>query len=228
MNDFISAIVAGLEALPPVLSACILLAVGWPAALLARWLVGGALRLVRFDKLGEKAGLAEFLRKGKVRYSSSKLAAVIAYWIALLVVLLQVARILDRSIYDAISGKLAAALPNLAAGLLVGVVGYLIVSFIANFVLTIALNASWPGARLLSKSIKLLGAIIVATMALEQIGLGRSLVDFIFEISLAAICAAAALAFGLGCKDLARDAFLRLLRNLREQDRGSKGTDLEG
>lgn len=39
---------------------------------------------------------------------------------------------------------------------------------------------------------------------------------------------AAALAFGLGCKDIARDAMLRFLRNLREKGRAEKGPDLEG
>ena len=37
-----------------------------------------------------------------------------------------------------------------------------------------------------------------------------------------------ALAFGLGCKDIARSSMERWLRELRERERMTKGTDLEG
>jgi hypothetical protein len=228
MNELLDRLGTVWAAIPVPLSAILVLVVGWLAALAIRLIVSKFLVLVRFDKAGAKTGLSEFLRKGNVKYSPSRLAGVIAYWIALLAAFLEVARILDLDIYIAISGKLVQALPNLVAGFLIAVVGYLIVAFIANFILTIALNASVPSARLLSRFIKLLGLVVVVVMALGQIGLGRSIVEFIFQILLAAIAFGAALAFGLGCKDLARDTLLKTIRNLRERDRGSRGSDLEG
>lgn len=228
MSDFMDRFLELWSSIPAPVEAIIVLVAGWLAAYALRFIVSKLLTLVRFDKLGAKAGLADFLRKGHVRYTPSKLAGVIAYWVALLSVFLGVARILDLDIYLALSGKLVQALPNVFAGLLVAIVGYLVVSFIANFVLTIALNASISSARLLSKAIKWFGVIIVVTMALEQIGLGRSIVEFIFQILLAAVAFGSALAFGLGCKDMARDLLQKVIRNLREQERGSKGSDLEG
>jgi hypothetical protein len=228
MNDFIDRFEAIWVTIPAPLAAIIVLAIGWLAASAIRLIITKLLLLIRFDKLGTKTGLSEFLRKGNVKYSPSKLAGVIVYWIALLAVFLGVASILDLNIYLALTGKLVQALPNIATGLLIAIVGYLIVSFIANFILTIALNASVPSARLLSRTFKWLGVIIVVTMALEQIGLGRSIVEFIFQILLAAFALGGALAFGLGCKDMARDLLKKIIHNLREQERGSKGADLEG
>jgi hypothetical protein len=229
VNEILEGIAGAWASLPAAAAALIVLAGGWLGAFALRFAVAKLLQLARFDRLSDRTGLSEFLRKGNVKYSPSKLAGAIAYWIALLAVFLEVARRLDLDIYLAISGKLAAALPNLAAGLLVAVVGYLIVTFIANFTLTIALNASLPHARLLSRAIKWLGAVVVVTMALEQIGLGRSIVEYIFQAMIAAIALGAALAFGLGCKDMARDALQRGLRNLREREReGQGGSDLEG
>ena len=228
MNDIIEQFNSIRATIPAPVLAIIVLVVGWLAACAIRFIFSKLLRLVRFDKFSVKTGLSEFLRKGNVKYSPAKLAGTIAYWIALLIVFLQVAKIIDQDIYNALSGRLSQALPNIAAGLLVVVVGYLLVSFIANFILTIALNASIPSARILSRAIKWLGVIVVVTMALEQIGLGRSIVEFIFQILLAAVALGAALAFGLGCKDMARDALQRIIRNLREQERGSSGSDLEG
>jgi hypothetical protein len=68
----------------------------------------------------------------------------------------------------------------------------------------------------------------VLSLALDQLNLSRSLITTLFQILFAAAAFAAALAFGLGCKDLARDAMQRLLRNLREKERAEKGSDLEG
>jgi Conserved TM helix. len=228
MRDIANTIDSLWSALPAPVAALIVLALGWLASYLLRFVVSKFLQVVRFDKISAKTGFSEFLRKGHVEYSPSNLIGVIFYWLALLMVFLQVAKLLDVGIYNALSESLVKALPNIVAALLIMVVGYLIVSFIANFVLTIALNASVPSARVLSKAIKWLGVVIIATMALEQLGLGRTIVEFIFQVTIAAVVFGIALAFGLGCKDLARDAFKRIVRNLREQDRGARGSDLEG
>jgi hypothetical protein len=214
--------------LPAPLAALLILLFGWLAALAIRFIVAKLLLLIRFDSIGAKTGLSEFLRKGNVKYSPSRLAGVIVYWVALLAVFLEVARVLDLDIYLALSSRIVQAVPNIVSGFLIAIVGYLIVSFIANFILTIALNASFPSARFLSRFIKWLGVVIVVTMALEQLGLGRSIIEFIFQISLAAIAFGAALAFGLGCKDMARDMLQKIIRDLREHERSARGPDLEG
>jgi hypothetical protein len=70
--------------------------------------------------------------------------------------------------------------------------------------------------------------VLVLSLALEQLNLSRSLLTSLFQILFAAAAFGTALAFGLGCKDIARDAMLRFLRNLREKERAEKGSDLEG
>lgn len=214
--------------LPPLLHALVVLAFGWLAALALRFLVSRVLMAIRFDRMGDKTGLSEFLRKGHASYTPSRLVGVIVYWITLLAALLELLRIIDAGIYKAFSDKLVQALPNLVAGILIILVGSLVVSFIANFALTIALNASIPNARLISKTIKYLGVVVVVMAALGQVGLGKSIMDFVFEVLFGAIALGAALAFGLGCKDIAHDSMQRFLRNLREKGRSGQGSDLEG
>jgi hypothetical protein len=103
-----------------------------------------------------------------------------------------------------------------------------VVSFIGNFVMTVARNAAYPHARLVARAVKIVGIVLVLGLALEQLDLSRSLIIALFQILFAAAAFGAGLAFGLGCKDLARDAMLRFLRNLRERERAGKGPDLEG
>ena len=54
------------------------------------------------------------------------------------------------------------------------------------------------------------------------------MISTLIQILFAAIVFGAALAFGLGCKDLARDAFTRVLQSLREKKRTDGRADLEG
>jgi len=228
MDEILVRAAGFIDSMPSFLEAVFVLGGGWVAAVVIRFVLSRLLAVARFDRLGERTGLSDFLRKGGVEYRPSSLAGVIAYWATILAAFLWAARILDLDIYLALAGKLAQALPNLAAGILVSVVGYLAVTFLSNFVLTIALNASVQGARLIAKAIKWLGLVIVFTMALEQLGLGRGIVEFVFEALIAALALGAALAFGLGCKDMAQGALKRFMQSLREKERGERGSDLEG
>ena len=76
--------------------------------------------------------------------------------------------------------------------------------------------------------VKIAGYILVAGLALTQVDLGRTLISTMVQILFAAVAFGLALAFGLGCKDLARDAASRWLQNLREKRRSDGRSDLEG
>jgi len=228
MNEFGERLLGIWSALPSSLKALIALSFGWACAALARFLVSGVLTLARMDVLAERTGFAEFLRKGNVRYSAAKLGGAIAYWLVLTMTLVGSAKILDVEIVSALGENLKEILPGLAAAIFVTLVGFIVVAFVSNFAKTIARNAAIPNAGLVARSIKYIGDFIVVLMALDQIGFGGSLLSTMALVLFAAIVFGFALAFGLGCKEMAGKAFEKFLRDLRERDRGSKGTDLEG
>jgi len=216
------------QALPRPVAAVVILAAGWLVAKAARFLVGGLFRLARFDAMSAKTGFSEFLRKGHVGYAPSKLMGTLAYWIVLMLVFLRSARELDDALFTTLTGHLADLVPSILAGVLVLVIGAILMGFTSNFVLTLARNAGMPNANLLSRSIKYAGNALIAAIAFEQMGLGQTIISSMFLVFLAAAAFGTALAFGLGCKDLARDAMIRFIGMLKERGRESKGTDLEG
>lgn len=228
MSGFFEALDAFWAALPKPVAAAVVLLAGWAMAIFARFILTRILVLAKFDKMSEKTGFGEFLRKGGVSYSPSKLVGTIAYWAALIVTLILASAELDIAAVNDISKRIFESLTSWLAALLIVVVGAIIVSFLSNFVLTIARNAAVENSRLLAKAIKWAGNILVAALALDQIGLGKSIISGMLGIIFAAIALGLALAFGLGCKDMARDAMQRFMRNLREKGRGTQGTDLEG
>jgi hypothetical protein len=228
MDAFFAKVAELWGGLPRPVAAVIVLAAGWGAAILLRLLCSRLLAAMKFDKFSERTGLKEFLRKGGVEYSPSRLVGVILYWIVIIVVLILSALALDVRIVDELSGRIAAQLPAILSAALVTGVGLVLVGFLANFAATISRNAGFPSARLLSRIIRWAGYVFIVSIALDQMGIGRNLVGPVFLIVLGAVALGAAIAFGFGCKDMAREAMDRFIRTMMERSRDGGGGDMEG
>ncbi len=228
MHELVSAVSTFLTSLPPVVRALLVLGGGWLAAFVLRWALTWLLDLVRFNRACDRLGISDFLRKGQARHRPSRLVGLLAYWTVLLVALLQMSRILDIKVVTTFSDRLASTVPGLLAGLFIGIIGLVVVSFIGNFVMTVARNAGFAYAALLARVVKVAGYVLVIGLALEQVDVSRTIVSVLLQLLFAAVVFGLALAFGLGCKDLARDAASRWLQNLRERRRADGRPDLEG
>ncbi|PKL75199.1 MAG: hypothetical protein CVV27_16625, partial [Candidatus Melainabacteria bacterium HGW-Melainabacteria-1] len=161
-------------------------------------------------------------------HSPSKLVGILAYWVLMVIVLSNTVARLDKGAASSISIWISSALPILIATCIIVVIGIVVVTFLSNFFITIARNAAVHNPVPIGKAIKYIGFIVVATMAMEQLGLGQTIVSTIFILLFAAAALGLALAFGIGCKDMARKFMEDFIRNLQEKERVRRGTDLEG
>jgi len=227
-NDIIESIKVFFNALPPIAGAFITFFIGWLIARFARFLAPKLLALLRFDRFSEKTGITGFLKKGNVGHSPSKLVGLLLYWFLMIIVLSNTVARLDLGAASSISTWISSALPrSIAAGIIV-VIGIVVVIFLSNFFITIAKNAAIHSPVLIGKAIRYIGFIVVATMALDQLGLGQTIISTIFVLLFAAVAFGLALAFGLGCKDMAKKFMEDFIRNIQEKGRVKHGTDLEG
>lgn len=87
--------------------------------------------------------------------------------------------------------------------------------YIANLVQMIVRSAAGANGRFLGSAARVVIIILAAAMALGQLGLAENIVNMAFGISLAAIAFAAALAFGLGSRDIAGREVDKLLTDWR-------------
>lgn len=216
------------DGLPPIAGAFLVSLLGGFLAVVVKHLFPKILRLLRFDRLCEKTGIVGFLRKGNVAHSPSDLLGILAFWCIMVLVLSNAVARLDESMAKSLALWLGSALPKTLAAGIVLVIGVVFVTFLSNFFVTVARNAAVQNPILLGRVLKTVGVVVVATMALEILGLGRTILPTILLVLCAAVALAFALAFGLGCKDLARKALEEFLRNLQERERSRHGTDLEG
>jgi hypothetical protein len=197
--------------LPGALVLIVLLAGALIVAVVFRYVVLRALRGLEFDRRADLLGVSALAEWSPAR-SPSQLIAAAVYWTILLIGLLIGLTALDAAIPSQFALTVFQYLPHLAAAVLIMVVGGLLARFLARAVLIGAVNMQIQSARLLSLAVKWLVLIVAAAMALEHVGIGRTILLMAFGIVFGGIVLAIALALGLGAKDVVSRALARQLR----------------
>lgn len=203
--------------LPGALVFLVLLVSALVVAFVVRYALRRALNGLDFDRRAELFGvsLAGWTRSG----SASNLVASAAYWTVLAVGLLLGLTALDAALPSQFALSVLEYVPHLLAALAILVAGSVIARFLARAILIESVNMGVQYARLLSLTVKWLVLIVAAAMALDHIGIGRTVLLLAFGILFGGVVLAIALAVGLG----ARDAVTRALdRQLREPARDDK------
>jgi hypothetical protein len=209
----------GADLLPVIVAVAIVLVAGLLLAWLVEVLVRNGLRAVGFDRIARRPQVADTLRRAGFWQSPSGLAGQVVRWVMVVLTLMGALSILSAEATDAVLSALVGYLPRLAAGLLLFVAGYALSTFVARTVLLWAVNAGIRGARWLAGGVQLLVGVFFAALALENLGFGREIALVVLAILLGGAVFAAALAYGLAGKDLARQSLDRMTREAREEDR---------
>ena len=203
--------------LPGALAFLVLLFGALVVAVVLRYAVQRMLTGLDFDRRAELLGVS--LSMWTTSRSASTLIASILYWTVLAVGLLLGLTALDAALPSQFAVSVLQYVPHLLAALLILIVGAVVARFLARAVLIGAVNMGVQSSGLLSLTVKWLVLIVAAAMALDHIGIGRTVLLLAFGIVFGGVVLAASLAVGLG----ARDAVGRALdRALREPSRDDK------
>lgn len=186
--------------LPGVLASLMLMLMALVLAILARLAIGRTLRGLEFDRRAEQFGPG--LVGWPTATSPSLLVARLVFWMILVLGLLVSLTALNAAIPSRLALSVFQYLPNLLAALLILVVGTVAARFFARSVLIGAVNMQIRSARLLSLAIKWTVLIVTVAMALDHLGIGRSILLLAFGIIFGGMVFAIALAVGLGARDV--------------------------
>ena len=102
------------------------------------------------------------------------------------------------------------------------VLGFVLSNFLGRAALIAAVNAGIKRAGMAGRFVKLVVFVLSATMAMEQLGIGRDTVLITFAIVFGDIVLALSIAFGFGGRDLARKY---LERNMGHEHGPDKDND---
>ena len=186
-----------------ILLVIIILIIGWSISKLIKALVTKGLKAVKLDELSEKIGLAELLGKGGITYSLSDLIGVIFYWLALLVSFMVAINAVGLTVAADLLNKVVIYVPNVIAAIFILILGMFVATLFKNIVKTAVNNAGMSQGNFLSKIVEIVVVVFAALISLEQLGIGVKVTEITWSIIMGSMGLALALAFGLGCKDIA-------------------------
>jgi hypothetical protein len=193
------------------LLALVVLAVGWALARLAGALVLWLLRVARFND-----GMRGLLGPGSGtdRWEPAVLASRLVFATLLALAVVLAADALGMDLANSVGSRLRDVLPRVVAAMIVLGVGSIGAMVLGEVALRLLAGAGVRHARLRGRVVGgvLMGFAVL--LALEQLGIAAQLIVALGITAVAAVGFAAALAFGLGCRDLARDFVVEYLRSL--------------
>jgi len=205
--------------LPGLLGALLILLFGWVLARFVRLVVFRALLAIRFDMASDKAGIDEMLFRADIKQGPAELVAVLAQWLVMLIAIMTAVNTLGLSSVSDLLGQVLLYLPKVIAAVVVVILGLYFASFLAGVIRTAAANAGLGEAPVLASLTRYAVVAFTAAVTLEELGIAPALVRSAFVILFGAVALALALAFGLGCQDVAREWLIRYLDSARTRKR---------
>jgi hypothetical protein len=189
--------------LPRVLATLSIVLVGWLLALLFGLLTRKVLGWIRLERLSERTGTADLLKKADLP-PANRLAGTVVFWLVFVGFLLSGLDALGFRGVDGLFSDFVRFIPRLVVAVLVLIVGFLVANFAWRACLLAGVNANLTGSRLLAGGVRVLIVVLTAAMALEQIGIARGVVLAAFAITFGAVMLSVAIAFGIAAAGLAR------------------------
>ncbi len=203
--DSLAAVLPGLIAMTLVMALSLL------AALAVRLGLKRALGGLGFDRRCRQWGF-DGLLDWSPGGSPTQLLSRLAFWLVLLLGVGLALGALGGSTADELARKLLDWLPNVAAAGVIFVAGLFAARFLERSVLVSAVNLHIRSGRLLALGVRWLVVVLAATMALEHVGIGGTILTLSFGILFGGIVLALSLAVGLGSREVVSRTWERRIR----------------
>jgi hypothetical protein len=191
----------------------LVLIAGYVIGRLTKGVVSGLLTGIRFDAFVQSVGirLPEGAKSPSEQMGQLTLVVVMYYAV------MEASKILGLTLVADVLRNFLSFAGNIGAGLAIFVLGLYLAQVAAN-----AVRASGMGqANLLAGLTRAVVLIFVGAIALRQMGIADEIVVIAFGLLMGAVAVAAALAFGLGGREVAARELENWLSRLRSNDRSS-------
>ena len=213
ITSFRDAFAMVLGAIPRILAFIIIVAIGWFVSSLLAKGVTGLLRVIRFDELMQRSGLADFMNKMGTGIDSVGIVAGVVKWIVRVVVLLVAFDALGLPAVSDVMRQLLLWLPNLVVAIFVLFIGGIAARALGNIVRGATAEGGFSNPETLANVTRTTVWAFAVVVAINQLGIATNLINTLFTGFVGALAIACGLAFGLGGRDLAS----RTLENWYDQ-----------
>ncbi len=203
---------AGRGALELVIALLVML-LGWGVATLVSTLLRNLLRALKFDEaVGRLLGA-----RAAVRHEPAAVVGWAAYWVILAGAAVLALEVLGLSLASSVGDRLSEVVPRIVTSAVLFAVGSLIAMVAGGITRRFLESADIRAAALQGQVVSAVLTGFAALLALEQLGFAAQFVMALGIAAVATVGLGLALAFGLGCRDLARDFVVEYLRSLDDE-----------
>jgi len=204
--------------LPNFLTSLFILLVGILLGFLVKNLFSKIFRIIGIDKVSVRSGLGELMKKGGFKDTVSVLLARLIGWLTIVIFAGISMSALNVPAVEGLLERFFLYLPNIFVAAVILLFGYLLGNFFGRAALIASVNAGVRFSSLVCRSVKYTIFVLSATMALEQLGIGKETVVISFAIIFGGIVLALAISFGLGGRDIAKEYLEKKIRCDEKKD----------
>lgn len=206
IREAFSNLIAGLvNFVPSLITGLIILFIGWLISRFVSTLVKRLAERIGLEKILDRAGLGDGLKRAGLKQSPAGLAATLVYWIIFPNFLLISLEIIGLQAAIEPLRNLIAFLPSILVALITFVAGAMIAQLIGQAVQGAMAGMGIEFHEALGNIVRMLLMVVLVIIVVQQLGLDTSLLNTTFINLLTLAVAGLALAFGLGGKDVARN-----------------------
>src|SRR5215204_3710189 len=206
-----------LSYLPQLVGAIIILIIGYVVAKVLQAVVGRVLRGVGFDGWMERGGIKQFFDRAQTNHTPATILGLLVFWFVFIIALTMATDALGIPQVSAVLGELIAYIPSIIAAILI----LILAALLANFLSGIVRGAT--GSDLLASIARYAIIVYAVFAAITQLGIAVELTAPTFLILLGAVALAAAIAFGIGGREVARDILEKAYNRSSDEVEGGSG-----
>lgn len=190
--------------LPAILSALLLLLVGWIFARIGQALIIRLLRRLGLDTLADRTGIARGLIAIGVHNTLSFVLARITYWLILIFfILLALGALGLTDVVTSALNSFFGFLPRLVVATAIFLIGAFVARIVGDAITAMTIQSNIPSGRVLGQAVRYSLLLVVVILALDELGVQTTILTTIIIVAIAAVALGLALAFGLGNRQLA-------------------------
>jgi len=203
LNSFTTLLNKTIGFLPNLISAIVLLVIGWMVAKALAFAISKFLEKVGFQKVMDKAGITSVLDKGGVSIKGSQIFGKLFYWIIFLLFLNSALDSLQLTSVTMAINELFNFIPRIIAGLLILVFGLYLGKIISDAVRKASDAAGLAFSGLLASAAYMIATVFMVLIAISQIGINVAPIFDNITLLIAGFVGILILALGLGGKSIA-------------------------
>jgi small-conductance mechanosensitive channel len=213
---------AFLTFIPQLVGAIVILIVGYLVAKILQRVVGRVLEAIGFDRWMEQGGMKQFLDRAQTNQTPHSILGLLVFWFVFIIAITMATDALGISQVSAVLGQLIAYIPNVIAAILILILAALLASFLADVV------RGFTGSGILASIARYAIIVYAVFAALTQLRVAVELTAPTFLILLGAVALAAAIAFGIGGREIAGDILEKAYNRGQQEVTADSGDGQQG